>query len=339
MRVPGSPRSLPMALSGMAWRGSRAATRTALRIGAAGSRKVAGVVVGRAVRLPEVEHVPEGRMVMLPGRGETFVVDVEGPTPDAPTIVLLHSLGCTAYLCWFAALAELSRTHRVVTFDQRWHGRGIHSPRFRLGDCAEDTVALMDELGIDTALVAGYSLGGALAQITWHRHPERVSGLVLASTTRNFRGHRREKFFFSLMTLAMHPLSRVAESRVERFAQRLSPMPSVDLSDSIRWGSGEFRSTSAWSMPEVLGELGRFNSAAWISEVDVPTAVVITLGDRVIPARRQRKLARSIRDATVFEAPGGHASVVMDHDRWMPVFLEAVADVASRIPASKRLAV
>jgi pimeloyl-ACP methyl ester carboxylesterase len=314
-------------------------TRTAARVGAVGSKKVAGLAVRRAVKLPEVEHVPEGRMVTLPGRGQTFLVDVEGPTADAPTIVLLPALGCTAYLCWFATLAELSRTHRVITFDQRWHGRGIRSPRFRLDDCADDVVAVLDVLGIDKALVAGYSLGGAVAQVTWHRHPERVAGLVLGSTARNYRGHKREKFFFSLMTLAMHPLSRVAESRVERVAQALSPMPSVQITDSISWGAGEFRSTSAWSMPEVLGELGRFNSAAWIGDVDVPAAVVVTARDRVIPVRRQRKLAGSIEGATVYEAPGGHASVVMDHDRWVPVFLEAVADVSSRIPGPEQVAV
>ena len=331
--------SLPGRLPRIAWRGTRAVTLTAVRIGTVGSKKVAGIAVRRAVKLPQVQHVPEGRMVTLPGRGRTHVVDVEGPTPDAPTIVLLHALGCTAYLCWFATLGELSRTHRVVTFDQRWHGRGIRSPRFRLDDCADDVAAVLDELGIDKALVAGYSLGGAVAQVTWHRHPDRVAGLVLGSTARNYRGHKREKFFFSLMTLAMHPLSRVAETRVERVAQSLAPTPTVEIADSISWGASEFRSTSAWSMPEVLGELGRFNSAPWIGDVDVPTAVVITGRDRVIPARRQRKLAGCIENATVLEAPGGHASVVMDHERWVPVFLEAVADVSSRIPSPTQLAV
>jgi hypothetical protein len=59
----------------------------------------------------------------------------------------------------------------------------------------------------------------------------------------------------------------------------------------------------------------------------------------VIPSRRQRKLASCIDGATVFEAPGGHASVVMDHDRWVPVFLEAVDDVSSRIPGPAQVAV
>jgi pimeloyl-ACP methyl ester carboxylesterase len=251
--------------------------------------------------------------------------------------VLLHALGCTAYLTWFGTLAELSRTHRVVALDQRWHGRGIRSDRFRLDDCADDVAALLDVLDIDSAILAGYSLGGAVAQVTWQRHPEKVSGLVLASTARNFRGHLGERMFFPVMTLAMHPLSRVALTKVEQVAQTLPDLPSVDLSDATNWGRSEFRSTSAWSMPEVLGELGRFNSAPWIGDVEVPVAVVVTGRDKAIPTRRQRRLAASIPDASVHDAPGGHASIVLGHEQWMPFFLDAVADVTGRVAAPQQM--
>ena len=328
-----------MKLPVLIWRTTRATARVGTKVGLYGATVVGKAVAGRIVTLPAVEDVPEGQMVELPGRGRTFVVDVPGPTPDAPTVVLLHGLGCTAYLCWFGSIAGLTRTHRVVTFDQRWHGRGIHSDRFRFVDCADDAVAVLDALGIDDALVVGYSMGGAVAQEMWHRHPERVSGLVLASTARNFRGHAREKFFFSLMTLAMNPLSRVAQPKVERFALGLPDVSPYDARDRVGWGAREFRSTSAWSMPEVLGELGRFNSAGWIGGVDVPTAMVVTTRDKAIPARRQRALAAAIEGAEVFEAPGGHASVVMDHEGWFPVFLEAVRNVTERTPAARRSAV
>lgn len=326
-----------MRLPRLAWRGTRSVLNTSYRLGTAGTRRAAGFLVRRAVRLPQVEAVPEGRMVDLPG-GRTFVVDVPGPRRDAPTIVLLHALGCTAYLTWFGVLAELSKTHRVVALDLRWHGRGIRSPRFRIADCADDVAGVLDALGIESTIVAGYSLGGAVAQELWHRHPSRVRGLVLASTARNFRGHAGEKVFFPMMTLAMHPLSRVALSKVERVASSLPELPSVELVDPTDWGRSQFRSTSAWSMPEVLGELGRFNSAPWIGEVEVPTAVVVTGRDKAIPTRRQRRLAASIPGATVYEAPGGHASIVLGHDQWVPVFLDAVADVTSRKPTKRRLA-
>ena len=287
---------------------------------------------------PPIASVPEGHVVDLPGRGCTFVVDVPGPTKDAPTIVLLHALGCTAYLSWVATLGELSQHYRVVTFDQRWHGRGIRSPRFRFDDCADDVVGVMDALGVGRAVVAGYSMGGAVAQLTWVRHRERVTGLVLCSTARNYRGKSGERLFFPMMTAAMSPLSRYAFDKVEQLAKTLPEMPAIEVEDPTAWSLCEFRSTSAWSMPEALGELGRFNSAAWITGVDVPTAVVVTERDHAIPARRQRRLAAAIRDARIFTAPGGHASIFLDAERWVPVFLAAVRDVTDRIAVADRAA-
>lgn len=278
-------------------------------------------------------------MLDIPGRGRTFVIDVPGPTPTAPTIVLLHALGCTAYLSWAMSIGELSRTYRVVTMDQRWHGRGIRSPRFRFADCADDVAAVLDELGVERAVVAGYSMGGAVAQLMWRQHPERVAGLVLCSTARNYRGASRERLFFPVLTAAMHPLSSHALTRVERVAAGLPETPSMEIADPASWGRAEFRSTSAWSMPEVLGELGRFNSADWVGGIDVPTAVVVTTSDRTIPERRQRRLAAAIEGATVHEAPGGHASIVLGAATWVPVFLGAVTDVVDRSVAESRIAV
>ncbi len=299
----------------------------------------AGVTTGLRQVLPSppsIEAVPEGKMVDLPGRGRTFVVDVPGPSPSAPTIVLLHALSCTAYLSWVATLGELSRTYRIITFDQRWHGRGIRSPRFRFDDCADDVIAVMDEVGVDRAIVAGYSMGGAVAQLTWHRHRDRVAGLVLCSIARNMRGNLGERLFFPLMTAATHPLSSYALSQVERLAQSLPDFPTVEVADSTTFARVEFRSTSAWSLPEALSELGRFNSAPWIGDIDVPTAVVVTAKDRAIPARRQRRLAAAIDGVEVFDAPGGHASIFLDATRWVPVFLAAADDVAGRVTSEAR---
>ncbi len=98
--------------------------------------------------LPPVE-LPEGRWLELPRRGRTWLTDVPGPTPDAPAIVLLHAVGCTGQLTWFPAIPRLAEHYRVITFDQRWHGRGITSERFLISDCATDVAAVIDELGLD----------------------------------------------------------------------------------------------------------------------------------------------------------------------------------------------
>ncbi|HEY5695927.1 MAG TPA: alpha/beta fold hydrolase, partial [Acidimicrobiales bacterium] len=84
---------------------------------------------------------------------------------------------------WFPAYDALAEHCRVVALDHRGHGQGIRTARrFRLADCADDAVALADVLGIDRFIPVGYSMGGLIAQLTWHRHPDRVGGLVLGAT-------------------------------------------------------------------------------------------------------------------------------------------------------------
>jgi 3-oxoadipate enol-lactonase len=84
--------------------------------------------------LAPVGRVPVGRIVELPGRGTTYVVD-SGPE-DAPAYVLLHSVACTGLMTWYPVLDVVRGFGRVVVFDQRCHGQGISTPRFLLEDCA-----------------------------------------------------------------------------------------------------------------------------------------------------------------------------------------------------------
>ena len=194
----------------------------------------------------------------------------------------------------------------------------------------------MDHFGVEKAHVVGYSMGGLVAQLVAQRHPHRIEGLVLCATARNFRGARREKFFFPLMTAAMVPLSPYVRKRVDRLAVTLPEVPCPPGESTRNWGMAEFRSTSAWSMPAVLRELGRFNSAPWIGEVKVPTAVVATTKDHTIPVRRQHRLAAAIPGATVHEVNAGHAALVLKADLFVPALVEAVGSVADRLP-SRRL--
>ena len=53
---------------------------------------------------------------------------------------------------------------------------------FTMADLADRAVELIDELEIDAAHVLGVSMGGVVAQLVYHRHPERVRSLILADT-------------------------------------------------------------------------------------------------------------------------------------------------------------
>jgi 3-oxoadipate enol-lactonase len=277
--------------------------------------------------------IPEGRMVDLPGRGgATYVTDTPGPDPHAPTIVLLHALGCTGLLNWFPVIRPLSDRFRVVTMDQRWHGRGIRSEEFSLADCADDVAALIDVLRLGDVIVAGYSLGSIVAQRVWRQHPDQVDGLVLCATTDRFQLTLPERAFFAGMGASMLATRGLSRSRTARAAARAaSERLDLDPSDLHAWALREFRATSPWAMGQAVAALGRHHSRPWISRIDVPTAVVVNTKDKVIPPERQVRLARSIPGATIHEVNAGHASCVLSAERFVPALLEAAATVNARL--------
>src|SRR5438045_7580410 len=142
---------------------------------------------------------PPGRILEVPGRGDTFVYELE-VAPDAPVLFLIHGLAATTQLNWFPAFPVLADRYRVIATDLRGHGRGFPAGnRFRLSDCADDIAAVADALGIERFIPVGYSLGGPVAQLTWHRHRDRVEGLVLAATSRNFGGTMRERTWYRIV--------------------------------------------------------------------------------------------------------------------------------------------
>lgn len=287
--------------------------------------------VRNRIDVPDVP-IPAGRMVELPGRGgSTYVTDTPGPSPESPTIVLLHALGCTGLLTWFPVIPQLSERYRVVTLDQRWHGRGIRSEDFSLVDCADDVAALIDVLDLEDVIVAGYSMGSIVAQRVWRQHGDRIQGLVLAATTDRFQLAPYERAFFTGMGAAMVASRGISRARAAMAAARAAA-DAADLgnADVQTWALKEFRSTSPWAVGQALAALGRHHSRPWLGRIDVPTAVVVMTRDKVIPAPRQYKLARSIPGATVHEVDAGHAGCVLGAETFVPVLLEAVHTVNAR---------
>ncbi|MET9487469.1 alpha/beta hydrolase [Nocardia sp. NPDC006630] len=284
-------------------------------------------------RISRLTEVPQGAMVELPGRGSAYVVDLAGPAADSPTILLLHGMATTAMLNWFPSLRELNELYRVVLFDQRWHGHGIRSERFDLDDLADDAIAVAEVLGLDRPVLAGYSMGGVIAQLAAHRHPDKVGGIVLAATTYRFQETRRERAFHKTWGLLAASFADTALRRTELHKQKLPVLPQASwpVGRMDRWAMAEMRSTSGWALAQALAVLGNFDATEWLSTLKVPTAVVITTRDRALPVYRQLEMAKMIPGAEIFLAKAGHAACALEADVFVPVFLEACQSVVGRL--------
>jgi 3-oxoadipate enol-lactonase len=278
-----------------------------------------------AVRqVPQEAAGPATRLVELPGRGITRVWECAGPR-DAPTLMLIHGVTVTAELNWGKVFAPLSRHFRVVAMDLRGHGDGIGTGmRFRLEDCADDVAALAEVLAIDSFVAVGYSMGGMIAQLVYRRHSPMVSGLVLCATARNVLGSPAEKLAALALPAAAaafwwNPLLQPVTAEILGMAL-LGPM---DDPATARWARAQLRRTSLGTALSAVQAVCEFTSHSWISQVDVPTAVVVTTRDHVLPASRQRKLAAVIPGASVHEVDADHAMCITAPQVFAQALLQA----------------
>jgi pimeloyl-ACP methyl ester carboxylesterase len=110
-----------------------------------------------------------------------------GPS-SATQVLLLHAWG-ESRGSFDRLLPLLPNTVRAIALDQRGHG-DAERPKtgYSLAEFADDVVALMDAVGLSSAVLMGSSSGGYVAQQVAVTNPRRVAGLVLVGTPRSLQG-------------------------------------------------------------------------------------------------------------------------------------------------------
>ncbi len=102
---------------------------------------------------------------------------------DLPVLVLLNSIG-TDMALWETSVPHLLPAFRLLRIDTRGHGASdAPDGDYSLAMLADDVVAVMDAAGVQSAAVAGVSLGGMIAMELALKHPTRVTALALVCTS------------------------------------------------------------------------------------------------------------------------------------------------------------
>ena len=126
----------------------------------------------------------------LPVNGIKVYYEVYG---EGRPIVLLHGAFMTIDMNWGQLIPELSKTRKVIAIELQGHGHTPFSDRkLDFATLASDVEGVMNHLKVDSADVAGYSMGGSVAYQLAIQSPKRITRLVIISSTYKSTGWRSE---------------------------------------------------------------------------------------------------------------------------------------------------
>ena len=258
---------------------------------------------------------------------DSTFIDVDGLRVHAkvagqgdPTVVLIHGFAAGAFI-WRQVMPPLARRGTVVAFDlpgfgltarpapDAWPRGNPYDPEVQ----ADLTVALLDRLGIDRAVLVGHSAGARVAMLAALRYSERVSGLVLVTPALDPPSLRR-----SLALLVRAPaldrlLPRVAQSASARAAYilRYAVYDRAVVTDELVKAYLTALQVDGWDAAlacavraaRPLGLLDRFG------ELQVPFMAIFGMYDRIVNPRQVVRMT-TVPDLFMF--------VFMEHTGHLP---------------------
>jgi 3-oxoadipate enol-lactonase len=236
---------------------------------------------------------------------------------DGYPLVLI--MGLTANMDWWdpEMVDALSKKYRVLIFDNRGAGR-TKTPdegEFTGKMFADDTFALMDSIGFMRANIAGYSMGGLIAQEMALRHPERVNRLVLCSS---FCGGKEMIPPGKEVMKILMDTSGGSEGQYTRALSIMFPREHLDANPDF---VGRFREsylrmpTSIKNGARQLMACTESSTFSRLRDINVPTLVITGTDDILIPPQNSRKLADNIPGAKLIEYRGaGHGMIHQKRD-------------------------
>jgi len=287
-------------------------------------RILAGLVLWRAFApvisprfRPPQEHPlrSSGRTVFV--GDQEFLVRESGPE-GAKIVVLIHGLAGSSLAEWYRIAPALAEKYRVVMVDYRSHGLApLARDRYEVDDLADDMAAVLDRMGLGQVSVVGYSMGGTIAQSLVHRHPGRVSRLVLIATfTHHPEPHRTLRVVGAVLARGFERLTGLGTPEVRSTYLRLT---GAVEERHARWLWEETHRRDVDAGAQATLALLRFDSRPWIGSLEAETLVIIPTNDQLVPPAWQYELAGAIGTPTVVElvgvrheAPWTHPERVVD---------------------------
>lgn len=227
-------------------------------------------------------------------------------------LVLLHAFPLSSAM-WLEQREILGARCRVITPDQRgFGGSPLGSDEPSLGECADDVLALLDRLELESVVLGGLSMGGYVAMELLRRAPERVSALLLADTKASAdSAEAKEGRLRTAETVEREGTAQLSETMLPALlgATTLERRPAV---------AGRVRGLVAAAPPAAVAWASRAMAARpdsfdVLRATDVPALVVVGEQDTLSPVAQAQEMVDALPQGRLAIMPeAGHLSAVED---------------------------
>jgi len=273
------------------------------------------------------------------GVGIAYAVHGSGPPLLIDACWLSHLQFDWQSPVWRHYLVELGKIATVIRYDERGHGlsdRGVtdHSLEARLADLE----AVADDAGLERFALLAMAQGGPVAIEYAARHPERLTRLIFygsyAGATVGTSPEDLE------MQKAFEAMIKVGWARPTSEFRRVfsSLMIPGGTEEQMRW-LDDLQRMAVDADTAVLARAQRHavDSSSLLPELDVPTLVLHSRGDRMNEFAKSRHLAANIRGARLVALESNNHIVLADEPAW-PVFMREVTEFLApdRVPGPAR---
>ncbi len=267
-------------------------------------------------RLQPEFQPPQEHPLRVPGHtvfvgDDEYLVREMGPDKGVP-LLLIHGLAGSSLTEWFQVAPKLAVERRLIMVDNKGHGLSPKGDaRYEIEEAADDIVGVLDALGVGQVDVAGYSMGGLIAQALAHRHPGRVRRLALLAT---FATHSEgERWLRRVGTVVARGWERVMGVGTPEVRSGYLIVRHAVEPRHARWVWQETARRDIESGAQATFALLRFDSTEWVGKLGMPTLVMVPPRDFLVPPRWQYELAAMIPDSEVAEVKGAGHEMVWTH--------------------------
>ena len=222
-------------------------------------------------------------------------------------LLLIHGLLVNGDM--FASVFDaFAKSYHVLVPDLRGHGQSKHlAPPYTVEQHAHDLAMLLKSLSISSAIVLGYSQGGAVAQQLAIDYPNLVSRLILACTYAYNQITLQEKLEAKITPWLIRLLS------VTQFARLTTRMMGHLTPDQAKLLETMIVSNEKLRMLEATKAMLSFDSRARLGDIRCPTLIVAGANDTAVPLHHAHMLAQGISGAKLHVVPNAGHEMIFTH--------------------------